>query len=211
MTTGLVARILCSHCHGLTSVSGWEPKPCFKLLQTEVTQDQWDFNTIMQLIFIRALQPVLGDICTGHRTELAHQRDRHLCDRCAAAREKYEVCEKTGAWALEILHFCPKSVQKAKNWYPSKKNATDRYKATEVIRQGSLGLQLCSLEFSKNPQVSDREIFPKVWRANLGRDIFPIIYSRIVSNDHPVHWSYEQSMENVRWTHTTRLEDKIQR
>lgn len=125
--------------------------------------------------------------------------------------ERSMKCVKTGAKALEILHFCPKSVQKATNWYPSKKNTTDRYKATEVIRKGSLGLQLCSLEFSKNPQVSDREIFPKVRRANLGRDIFPIISSRIVSNDHSGHWSYEQSMENVRWTQATRLEDKIQR
>ena len=71
MTTGLVARILCSRCHGLISVSGWESKPCFKLLQTEITQYQWDFNIIMQLVFIPALQPVLGGICSGHRTVLA--------------------------------------------------------------------------------------------------------------------------------------------
>ena len=93
MTTGLVARILCSRCHGLISVSGWESKPCFKLLQTEITQYQWDFNIIMQLVFIPALQPVLGGICSGHRTVLAHQCDRHQCDRCAATREKYKLCE----------------------------------------------------------------------------------------------------------------------
>ena len=32
LTTGLVARIWCSHCHDPASISTWEPKPCFKPL-----------------------------------------------------------------------------------------------------------------------------------------------------------------------------------
>ena len=39
--TGLVARIWCAHCRDLTSITGWEPKPCFKPLQAEATQDQY--------------------------------------------------------------------------------------------------------------------------------------------------------------------------
>ena len=35
--TGLVAGIQRSHCHGLTSISGREPKACFRLLQAEAT------------------------------------------------------------------------------------------------------------------------------------------------------------------------------
>ena len=34
---GLVAKIQCSQCCCLTSVSGWEPKACFKLLQDGAT------------------------------------------------------------------------------------------------------------------------------------------------------------------------------
>ena len=40
LTTGLVGRIWSFHCRNLTSVSGWEPKPRFKPLQTEATWDQ---------------------------------------------------------------------------------------------------------------------------------------------------------------------------
>ena len=103
-------------------------------------------------------------------------------------------------WDTTLL---PKECPESNKLVSKQEKHTDRYNATQVIRKGSLGLQLCSLEFSKNPQVSDREIFPKVWRANLGRGVFSIIYSRIVDND--------QSMENIHWTQTTRLEDKIQR
>ena len=39
LTTGLVARIQCSHLHNLTSISGGELKPHFKPLQAEATQD----------------------------------------------------------------------------------------------------------------------------------------------------------------------------
>ena len=39
LTAGLVARIWGSHCHHLASISGWEPKPCFKLLQAKATWD----------------------------------------------------------------------------------------------------------------------------------------------------------------------------
>ena len=41
----LVVRIWCSHCWDLTSISGREPKSCFKLLQAGATQDQsgWFF------------------------------------------------------------------------------------------------------------------------------------------------------------------------
>ena len=39
LATGLVARIQHSHCHGPTSISGWEPKPCFKSLQAKATWD----------------------------------------------------------------------------------------------------------------------------------------------------------------------------
>ena len=38
---GLVAKIQHSHCNGLTSVSGQEPKSCFKPLQTKATRDQY--------------------------------------------------------------------------------------------------------------------------------------------------------------------------
>ena len=41
LATGLVARIQHSHYHGLTAVSGWKLKPCFKPLQTKAT---WDWN-----------------------------------------------------------------------------------------------------------------------------------------------------------------------
>ena len=34
LTTDLVARIQLSHCHDLTSISGWEPKACLKPLRT---------------------------------------------------------------------------------------------------------------------------------------------------------------------------------
>ena len=37
LATGLVARIQHSCCHDLTSVSGREPKHCFKLLQAKAT------------------------------------------------------------------------------------------------------------------------------------------------------------------------------
>ena len=40
LATGLVARIQHSHCHGLTSVSDPEPKPCFKLLQAKAITEQ---------------------------------------------------------------------------------------------------------------------------------------------------------------------------
>ena len=36
LATGLVARIQLSHSRGLTSVSGWEPEPCFKPLQARL-------------------------------------------------------------------------------------------------------------------------------------------------------------------------------
>ena len=37
---GLVVRIQCSPCHGLTSISGWEQKLCFKILLAKATPDQ---------------------------------------------------------------------------------------------------------------------------------------------------------------------------
>ena len=37
LTTGLVARIWCSHHHHLASISGWKPKCCSKPLQAQVT------------------------------------------------------------------------------------------------------------------------------------------------------------------------------
>ena len=40
LTTGLVGRIWCFHCHNLTSVSGWELKLRSKPLQAEATWDQ---------------------------------------------------------------------------------------------------------------------------------------------------------------------------
>ena len=41
LATGLVARIQHSHCCSLTSISGQEPKSCFKPLQAEATWDQY--------------------------------------------------------------------------------------------------------------------------------------------------------------------------
>ena len=40
LTTGLVARIRCSHHRDTTSFSVWELKPCFKPLQAKATGDQ---------------------------------------------------------------------------------------------------------------------------------------------------------------------------
>ena len=40
LSTCVVARIWFSHCCGPALISGWEPKPCFKLLQAEVTREQ---------------------------------------------------------------------------------------------------------------------------------------------------------------------------
>ena len=40
LTTGLVARIWCSHRQDPGSISAWKPKPHFKLFQAEATQDQ---------------------------------------------------------------------------------------------------------------------------------------------------------------------------
>ena len=49
LTTGLVARIQRSHCCGPTSISGQEPKPCFKPLQAEATRDHiWFQNPGIQ-------------------------------------------------------------------------------------------------------------------------------------------------------------------
>ena len=46
LTTGLLAKDRCSHPCGLTSISGREPKSCFKSLKAEATQDQADRNLI---------------------------------------------------------------------------------------------------------------------------------------------------------------------
>ena len=40
LTTGLVARMWCSHHRDPDSISAWKPKPYFKLFQAEATQDQ---------------------------------------------------------------------------------------------------------------------------------------------------------------------------
>ena len=45
LITSLVIGIQHSHCHGPTSISSREPKPCFKLLQDEATGDEWQENT----------------------------------------------------------------------------------------------------------------------------------------------------------------------
>ena len=45
LTTGLVARIWCFHCHDPAD-SGWEPKAHSKLLQAEATQDQQEDNIL---------------------------------------------------------------------------------------------------------------------------------------------------------------------
>ena len=44
LITSLVTGIQHSHCHGPTSISSREPKPCFKLLQGEATGDRWQEN-----------------------------------------------------------------------------------------------------------------------------------------------------------------------
>ena len=41
LTTGLIVRIWCSHCHDLASISGQESKPLFKPLQLEATHDHF--------------------------------------------------------------------------------------------------------------------------------------------------------------------------
>ena len=37
LTTGLVVKIRCSYRHDPTSISGFEPKPCFKVLHAKAT------------------------------------------------------------------------------------------------------------------------------------------------------------------------------
>ena len=39
LTTGLLATTQCSHCRDLTSITGREPKQCYKPLQAEATRD----------------------------------------------------------------------------------------------------------------------------------------------------------------------------
>ena len=41
LTTGLVPKIWCFHCHDPAPIYGWESKPCSKPLQAEATQDQY--------------------------------------------------------------------------------------------------------------------------------------------------------------------------
>ena len=41
LTSDLVARIRCSHRRNPTTITGQEPKPCFKPLQAEATGDQF--------------------------------------------------------------------------------------------------------------------------------------------------------------------------
>ena len=43
LTTGLVARIWCSHCCNLASISGWKLKPHVKPLEVKATRDQYDW------------------------------------------------------------------------------------------------------------------------------------------------------------------------
>ena len=50
LSTGLMARIWRSHCHDLASTSGWKPMPCFKPLQTEITQDQHYYKNASLLL-----------------------------------------------------------------------------------------------------------------------------------------------------------------
>ena len=60
LTTGLVARIWCSHRRGLNSISGREPKPCFRPLQDEVTRDHWEHRRKTQCLPLRRSQSLLG-------------------------------------------------------------------------------------------------------------------------------------------------------
>ena len=53
VTGGLVVRIQHSHCHGLTSISGWELKPCFKLLQQRPSES----NSQSRSVISNSLQP----------------------------------------------------------------------------------------------------------------------------------------------------------
>ena len=41
LTTGIAAKIWCSHHCDPASISGWEPKSCSKPLQAEVTRDHF--------------------------------------------------------------------------------------------------------------------------------------------------------------------------
>ena len=67
LTTSLVARIWCFHRGGLTSISGQEPKPCFKSLQAEATWDQLDTITpcLGSLSCIRTCLPSSPQNVTG--------------------------------------------------------------------------------------------------------------------------------------------------
>ena len=57
LTSGLVASIQHSHCHGLTSVFIWKLKSCFKPLQAEAHWDQ--MNMYFVILFRRKLASLL--------------------------------------------------------------------------------------------------------------------------------------------------------
>ena len=53
LTTGLVAEICCFHCHNLTSISSWEPKPRFKLRPPEINIIYWTGTLGLQTLHDR--------------------------------------------------------------------------------------------------------------------------------------------------------------
>ena len=62
LTTGLVARIRCSHCRDPTSITGRELKSCFKPLQAKATRDHiWCRNPgIREVKVNRGLRPAMA-------------------------------------------------------------------------------------------------------------------------------------------------------
>ena len=62
---GLVARIRHSHCCSLTSISGQEPKSCFKPLQAEATLDHPENTSLTTLGEFRSFEFELPTLLAG--------------------------------------------------------------------------------------------------------------------------------------------------
>ena len=60
MTTGLVVKIRCSYRRDPTSISGCEPKPCFKALHATATWDQPEGPPLVPTLLLTGLLSIQG-------------------------------------------------------------------------------------------------------------------------------------------------------
>ena len=60
LTTGLVVKIRCSYRHDPTSISGFEPKPCFKVLHAKATWDQPEGPPLVPTLLLTGLLSIQG-------------------------------------------------------------------------------------------------------------------------------------------------------